>query len=368
MNDSGLYVHIPFCSSRCLYCSFYSQTDFSFISQWLESLRREAGIYKRSIGLFDSIYLGGGTPSALPQSHFQELIKTLFEIFPFKEPLEFTVEANPDDVTLNSLAFFKACGVNRLSLGIQSLQDRDLAFLGRRHSGPQAERALDLGRQAGFQSLSIDLIYGLPEQTLSDWTETLQRVMTFRPDHLSCYQLTIERHTPLGALLHQGKIRKIDLGRERQFFVITSSFLEEEGYRHYEVSNFAQQGHECRHNLKYWDGSPYLGLGPAAHSFNGTERWWNTRSVRRYIRRLSNRQAPLAGKEMLSEETRYLESLLLGFRTKQGIAVAMLKQVPALDSKLRQLEKSGLVTILGDRMVPTREGFLHADGLPLLFS
>lgn len=368
MSNPGLYIHVPFCRSRCLHCGFSSQTDFSLASGWLEALETEAALYKTCFGPFDSLYLGGGTPSALPPSLFQELIKALFEIFSFQDALEFTVEANPEDVTRESLALFKTCGVTRLSLGIQSLQDRDLAFLGRRHSAFQGEMALSLGKEAGFESLSADLIYGLPGQTLSAWIQTLQRLMAFKPQHLSCYQLTFEKHTPLKGMLQRGEITKIRSKMERQFFLTTSSFLEKEGYLHYEVSNFAQRAHECRHNLKYWDGSPYLGLGPAAHSFQGGQRWWNRRCIKQYMRRLSDRHLPLAGKEILSDEARYLECLLLGFRTRQGVSIAKLTDSPSLDSRVRQLERSGLVAILGNRMVPTRKGFLHADGLPLFFS
>jgi oxygen-independent coproporphyrinogen III oxidase len=368
MSNSGLYVHIPFCRSRCAYCDFYSQTDLSLAPDWLAALKREAGLYKDRFGPFDSLYLGGGTPTALTPFQLKDLVDFLFRDFPFKQELEFTIEANPDDLSQDYVALLKDLGVNRVSVGVQSLDDKELAFLRRRHSASQAEKALDRLGKAGFETLSADFIYGLPGQTFNTWFRTLHRALSLQPDHLSCYQLTFEKHSPLGVMLARGKIRKAGIEEERRFFLDTSLFLEQEGYLHYEVSNFARQGHLCRHNLKYWDGSPYLGLGPAAHSFDGHARWWNTRSIERYSRRLLGGRSPMTGKESLSEEDRNTESLLLGFRTTLGVEMDTLRHFQGLDAMLERLQESGLVIIRQGRVVPTREGFLHADGLPLLFS
>jgi putative oxygen-independent coproporphyrinogen III oxidase len=368
MSKPGLYVHIPFCRTRCAYCDFYSQTDLSLAPDWLEALKQEARLYRDRFGSFDSLYLGGGTPTALTPHHLKVLVDFLFKGFCFEESLEFTVEANPDDLSQDYVALLKELGVNRVSVGIQSLDDEELAFLRRRHSASEAEMAFDRLRKTGFESLSADLIYALPGQTLDAWFRTLHRALSLQPDHLSCYQLTLERHSPLGVMSARGKIRKIDIEAERRFFLATSRLLEKKGYLHYEVSNFARQGHLCRHNLKYWDGSPYLGFGPAAHSFDGNARWWNTSSIQRYIRRLSEGRFPVTGKETLSENDRYMESLVLGFRTKMGIRIETIININALENILKQLEESRLVTIRQGRVVPTREGFLHADGLPLLFS
>lgn len=368
MSNCGLYVHIPFCRSRCAYCDFYSQTDFSLAPDWLEALKGEARLYKDRFGPFDSLYLGGGTPSALAPFHLKDLVGFLFKGFCFKEDLEFTIEANPDDLSQDYVAFLKDLGVNRVSVGVQSLEDKELAFLRRRHSASQAEKAFDRLRKTGFETLSADFMYALPGQTLNTWLRTLHRALSLQPDHLSCYQLTLVKHSPLGAMLSRGEIRKAGIEEERRFFLATSSLLEQKGYDHYEVSNFARPGRLCRHNLKYWDGSPYLGLGPAAHSFDGSTRWWNTRSIQRYLSRLSEGRSPMTGKETLSEEDRYGEALLLGFRTNLGISMNMIKNFEYLETLLKQLQESGLVTLQQGRVVPTREGFLHADGLPLLFS
>jgi oxygen-independent coproporphyrinogen-3 oxidase len=367
MSDSGLYVHIPFCRSRCAYCDFYSQTDLSLAPDWLEALKIEAMRYKDHFGPFDSLYLGGGTPTTLAAAQLTNLVSFLFKGFCFSKGLEFTVEANPDDLTQDCVALLKDLGVSRVSVGVQSLNDQELAFLRRRHSACQAEKALDRLRGAGFSSLSADLMYALPGQTVHTWLETLHRATSLQPDHLSCYQLTLEKHSLLGRMSARREIRKAGIETERRFFLATSRFLEMEGYLHYEVSNFGRQGHLCRHNLKYWDGSPYLGLGPAAHSFDGETRWWNSRSIHRYLERILGGRLPVAGKETLSEEKRYMESLLLGFRTILGVRVDKIRNINGLEYIFKQLQENGLATIDHGRVVPTREGFLHADGLPLMF-
>jgi len=368
MSDPGLYVHVPFCRSKCAYCGFVSQTGLAAVPSWLKALEKEASLYKDVFGAFDTLFIGGGTPTVLLPSQLDSLAECLFRELPFKQPVEFTVEANPDDLDTGTLAVLKDIGVNRLSLGIQSLEEKELAFLGRRHSVRQAERALELAARSGFGSLSADLIYGLPGQTLSDWLETLKRVLAFEPDHLSCYQLTVERHTPLGRMVADKKVKKARAKQERELFLATSQFLERESYLHYEISNFARPGHLCRHNLKYWNRSPYLGLGPSAHSFEGDARWWNTPSVRSYCLRLSHGLAPVRGKEILSQEKRIMESLLLGFRTMQGIEIDMVREVSGLDSRMCHLLDNGLIVVREGRIIPTREGFLYADGLPLLFT
>jgi len=368
MSNAGLYVHVPFCRTRCAYCGFASQTDLSVIPVWLDAVKRECVRYGDFPGPFDSLFLGGGTPTVLSPSQLESLILCLRNRFTFEDSTEFTVEANPDDLTGDTVALMKELGITRVSLGVQSLEDGELAFLGRRHSARQAERALDLVKQAGFNSVSADLMYGLPGQTLGGWIETLRRILTFDPDHLSCYQLTFEHGTPLARMAAERKVRKAGEKEERAFFLATSHFLEGAGYLHYEVSNFARPGHLCRHNLKYWDRSPYLGLGPAAHSFDGNARWWNTRSPRRYHRRMVEERSAVAGKETLSEEKKVMECLLLGLRTKQGVEIGMLKDVPGLASRLRHLEESGLLSVREGRLRPTLEGLLYADGLPLVFT
>jgi len=369
----GLYVHVPFCLSKCAYCDFYSLTDCALIPAWLAALEKEAGLYQDRFGPFDTLYLGGGTPSLLEAPQIIALINGLRRYFSFSPDSEVTLEANPDDMSPEKIKLYQDLGVNRLSVGVQSFQDRELAFLGRRHNARQTVEALEAARDAGFANLSLDLIYGLPGQTLTDWTQTLERALSFHPEHLSCYQLTYEPDTPLGRRKAQGEVAAATEEEERDCFLYTSRFLEDRGYLHYEISNFARQGgaggEPCysRHNRKYWRHVPYLGLGPGAHSFQDGGRWWNVSSVGQYCQSLAQGRAPVADREVLSPEQLRLEALYLGLRTRDGVSLNLLRQTPGWENTLRKLEKAGLIEVNQDRVVPTLEGFLLADRLVLWF-
>ncbi len=366
---AGLYVHVPFCRTKCPYCAFYSLTAPALIPRWMAALRREMLYYRDDFPIFDSLYLGGGTPTLLNQGQWAVLLEALFTRFSFSNRPEVTVEANPDDVAPDLMGLLRSLGVNRISLGVQSFHDQELRDLKRRHTSRRAAEALACIRESGFCNLGIDLMYGLPGQTEGVWLATLKRALQFEPEHISCYQFTIEEQTPFAKMRDRGSLRPLGEEQERRFFILTSSYLEARGYLHYEVSSYAKgREHRCRHNLKYWQHAPYLGLGPSAHSYLGDRRWWNLRSVEGYCRALSRGETPLAGHETLTEEERYLESLLLGLRSLDGITLTNLRHRPQAEKLLKDLEASGLVRLDDGRAVPTREGFLVADGLPLLFS
>ncbi|MBI4796669.1 MAG: coproporphyrinogen III oxidase family protein, partial [Deltaproteobacteria bacterium] len=271
---------------------------------------------------------------------------------------EVTLEANPDDLYPEEIRLYKDLGVNRLSLGVQSFNDRELSFLGRRHKARQTVQALEAARAGGFDNLSLDLIYGLPGQRLTDWTQTLEQALSFNPEHLSCYQLTYEPETPLGRRKARGEVAGATEEEERELFLLTSRFLEERGYLHYEISNFARQGeagsepYYSRHNRKYWRHVPYLGLGPGAHSFQDGVRWWNARSVKQYCQELAQGRAPVEDSEILSGEQLRLEALYLGLRTREGVSLDLLRQTPGWENTLRKLEKAGLMEVNQDRVVP----------------
>ncbi len=365
----GLYLHVPFCRSKCSYCDFYSITDLSLVSAWLAALQKEVLIYQGSFAPFDSLYLGGGTPSLLDGRQLTALMACLRRHFTFVPDTEVTLEANPDDLTPDKLAVLKDLGVNRLSVGVQSFDDYELSFLGRRHTARQTEQALKWIRAAGFTNLGVDLIYGLPGQRAEAWKKNLARALEFRPEHLSCYQLTLEAGTPLGDRKAQGQIKPLPEEDQRELFLKTSRFLTEQGYSHYEISNFARgQAFYSRHNRKYWRHEPYLGLGPAAHSFTEGKRWWNHRSLEQYCRAVREGVAPVAGRETLSAGQLQLESLYLGLRTKEGVALDLIRRQPRGDQMLGELQKAGLVKVRHGRAAPTREGFLVADRLPLWFA
>jgi oxygen-independent coproporphyrinogen-3 oxidase len=335
----------------------------------MEALQREIRIYKDLFPAFDSLYLGGGTPTVLGHGEWSGLMESLFKNFAFAPRTEVTVEANPDDVTIDLIGLLRDLGVNRVSLGVQSFNDRELHDLKRRHTAMNSMEALDCIRGAGISNVGVDLMYGLPGQTEDLWLATLGRALDFAPEHISCYQFTIEEKTPIGKMRDRGMLNPLEEEQERAMFILTSTFLEEAGYLHYEISNYARgREYTSRHNMKYWHHAPYLGLGPSAHSYQGDRRWWNLRSVDGYCRALSRREVPVAGHETLSEEQHDLESLLLGLRTMDGIETGILGHQPQTEKVLRDLKGAGLVRVEGGRIMPTREGFLVADSLPLLFS
>ena len=371
MSDSkspGLYVHVPFCKSKCHYCDFYSVTSRSLITRWLEAVQLEALHYRDRFGVFDTIYLGGGTPSSLTDDELSTLVESLFRCFNFSADVEFTLEANPDDLTPERLARLRGLGINRISLGVQSFHPKELEHLGRRNNAVQNEKVLEWVRASGGLSLSVDLIYGFAEQTRDSWLESIRRALQFYPEHLSCYELTIEQNTPFGRLKGKGLLEEIDENEASDLFLLTSEYLEASGYIHYEISNFARSPeHMSRHNRKYWQHAPYLGVGPAAHSFEHGARWWNIRSVEGYLGALQNGARPVEGSEILSAEQLKLESIYLGLRTREGVSSAVIGEPAHGQAVLQQLQAAGLVTSMNGRVIPTRQGFLVADSLPMYF-
>jgi len=378
-DPAGLYVHVPFCRKKCRYCDFYSIPSTALVAEWLEALEKEASLYKDRFPFFDTLYVGGGTPTLLATDELARLVEILRRNFALCPEAEITLEANPNDVTLERLLFFREIGFNRISLGVQSMDDRELAFLGRRHTARQAARAMERVRESGFPGFGVDLIYGLPGQTDAECRRTLQETLAFSPGHISCYQLTVSERTPLWKMREAGLFTMPDEEQEIRLFLAASEVLEGQGYVHYEVSNYARNPRNgsqqaagknpnvCRHNSKYWERAPYLGLGPSAHSFQGDTRWWNQRSVREYCQDLNLGRRPVQGSEHLSEEQAALERLSLQLRTREGTPIRELGRYEKTDRVLPGLLEAGLLEVIGERAVPTREGFLVADRLPLLF-
>jgi putative oxygen-independent coproporphyrinogen III oxidase len=368
-NLPGLYIHIPFCQSKCPYCDFYSVPCADLIPAYLTGLEAEARYYREHFPVFETLYLGGGTPSWLEAKALAQLLKTVPRHLVLAPESEITLEANPDDITPEKLRLWKDLGINRLSLGVQSFDEGELRFLGRRHIAAQTQAALELIRAAGFSNLGLDLIYGLPGQTLAVWRRTLKTALRHNPEHLSCYQLTLAADTPMGREAAAGDITLPDEETQRQFFLTTAQFLTGQGYLHYEVANFAR-GAEfiCRHNQKYWRREPYLGLGPGAHSFLGGRRWWNLPSVEQYGAALKAGRPPVAGEEILTPEQIRLETLMLGFRTREGVSLAAIEEYPGGEDILGELIKGGLVRVEAQRVAPTARGMVVADRLPLYFT
>ena len=364
----GLYIHVPFCRSKCPYCAFYSIPSPSLIPIWLDGLKKEILLYKGQLDPFDSLYVGGGTPTFLEAGVLANLMKYLFTHFDFAPDTEVTVEANPCDLTEEKTETLKYLGVNRVNVGVQSFDDHVLSFLGRRHRVREVKGALNRLRRFGFENVGIDLIYGIKEQGLKGWLHTLHSALAFQPEHISCYQLIFEKKTVFGRLRDKGQIETLIESEEATYFLETSQHLEDKGYVHYEISNFAKDDLcRSRHNRKYWRHIPTLGLGPSAHSFDGKKRWWNVRSIKKYRAAVEKGRPPVEGCENLTDEQFKIESLALGLRTSAGIDLGTVSRIPQSDAALSSLQASGLVKVIDGRVIPTREGFLVADQLPVCF-
>ncbi|GAB6272039.1 MAG TPA: coproporphyrinogen III oxidase [Syntrophaceae bacterium] len=372
-DQAGLYIHVPFCLSKCGYCSFYSVASPALIPEFVKAVSREMAFYKKSFQSFDTIYLGGGTPSLLSIQQIDDILKSANDHFNIDRQTEITVEVNPGDGSAEYFQQLRKRGINRLNIGIQSFNDSLLKFLGRRHSAKEAGAAMDAARQAGFDNIGIDLIYGVYGQDMKTWKETLSKALSFLPEHLSCYQLSLDEKTPLYEQYGKESLQLPAENEALDFFMTTSKILTDAGYIHYEVSNFARSEALCsRHNMKYWRHIPYLGLGPAAHSFCDRRRWWNKADVNAYIRIIFEGKTPVLQSEELSAEQLALEALFLGLRTKDGIdldeyqiryGVDLLTQKKQI---LRKLEEDKLVEIKDGCLRPTLSGMAVADSLALI--
>ena len=367
---AGLYIHIPFCRSKCNYCDFYSITSLHQIPDFLKALEREMEIYRQVLGRFDTLYIGGGTPSVLTTRDFAGILSQIDKTFCLSSDTEITVEVNPADVDRKYLESLRQLGVNRLHIGVQSFDEKVLSFLERRHTKSQAVRAIESAQKAGFDNMGLDLIYGVPGQDRQSWIDNLSLAVSFDVAHLSCYQLTVEPRTPLGIRRQRGEFSLPGEEIQHDLFMATSETLEDAGYVHYEVSNFAKGlSAASRHNQKYWNHTPYLGLGPAAHSFRNNRRWWNHRSVNQYIRDLGRGKAPVEGAETLTGKQLQMEALCLGLRTKKGIHLTDFSaryQCDLLSENggiLATLGEAELVEIKDGYLCPTRCGLAVADSL-----
>ncbi|MBO7280680.1 MAG: radical SAM family heme chaperone HemW [Bacteroidaceae bacterium] len=316
---AGIYIHIPFCKQRCLYCAFYSSTLHSKQQEYCDALCREI-IMRRNyiIGIIDTVYFGGGTPSTLTREQLQKILGTIKENYRLSPSAEITIEANPDDLTPEYLATLRSLSFNRLSMGIQSFDDAQLKAIGRRHTAERARQAVKDARTAGFENISIDLMFALPSSTSAQWQESIKQAIELRPTHISAYNLTYEEETPLYKALQQGKIEAVDEEENLKQFEILIEQLAAAGYRHYEISNFALPGYESRHNSSYWHDIPYLGCGAAAHSYNGESRSWNISDIKTYIEGINN-GAPFSEVEQLTTAEQYNDAILTRLRTADGV-------------------------------------------------
>lgn len=367
---AGLYIHIPFCRKKCRYCDFYSATDPSLQPGYLKALQQEMRLAAASHHAlsFDTLYLGGGTPSALGIGAVEKIINGARRAFSFLPDTEVTVEVNPGTVDLDSLQRLRQAGANRLNVGVQSFRARNLAFLGRIHSAIEAQRVLAWSHAAGFDNIGIDLIYGIPGQTPDSWKIDLVRALDCDLSHLSCYSLTFEPGTPLEVDLRRGKFRAADDDRVSELYLQALEVLGRGGFEQYETANFARsRSRRSRHNCKYWSFSPYLGLGPSAHSFIEPERFWNCADVDRYIRQLDYGRRPIEESETLTREELMIEAVYLGLRLIDGIDMSAFNDrfgigfMEHFGATSAAFEREGLLTTTDGHCRLTPHGMLLLD-------
>ena len=350
---AGLYLHVPFCKSKCAYCGFYSVASLKRKGDYLESLKQE--IVQRKDYLHGepvhTVYFGGGTPSILSIDELKSIITQLHDTFDIDPQAEITLEANPDTLSLEYLESLRQLGINRLSIGIQSFFDNDLKYLSRRHNSEHAIQCLQWAKEAGFDNLNIDLIYGLPTSDADQWKRNLDRFLELDLPHLSAYALTLEPNAILTKLIEQGKAAPLNEDDAVRDYGILCQKMAQAGYLHYEISNFCRPGWTSRHNTSYWFGVPYLGLGPSAHSFDGKSRQWNSEL------------------ELLSPEQKYDEYVMLRLRTMWGIDLKYMRREMGerfYDYCLRQAEPliaQKRLSRTGDSLYLTDEQMLFADGI-----
>lgn len=324
---AGIYIHIPFCKQRCSYCAFYSSTLYNIKEEYVDALCNELRMRKEYLKgeTVETIYLGGGTPSTLTISQLQKICDTVYATYPVSDTPEVTIECNPDDLTPEFLKQLKTMPFNRISMGVQSFNDMQLKRLGRRHNAEKACSAVKNARAAGFGNISIDLMFALPGSTKEEWMHDLETAISLNPDHLSAYNLMYEEGTPLYNSLQRGEFKELSEEENLEQFQMLINSMKAAGYRHYEISNFALPGRESRHNSSYWNDTPYIGCGAAAHSYGGTSREWNIADIKEYIKGINSGKRNFEI-EHLNEEERYNDTILTRLRTADGIPLAWMEK------------------------------------------
>ena len=366
---AGIYIHIPFCNSKCAYCGFYSLPSLKLKDRFLETLKAEIVARKDYLqgDAVNTIYFGGGTPSLLSLKEIGELLHLINAHYPVASNAEITLEANPDTLSLEYLEGLRQLGVNRLSIGIQSFFDNDLKYLSRRHDSHHAQKCLDWAKQAGFENIGIDLIYGLPSSNADQWNKNLDIFFAYGLPHLSAYALTLEPNAILTKQIELGKVQPVNEEDALRDYEILCQRAAENGYLHYEISNYCRSGMHSKHNSSYWFGTPYIGFGPSAHSFDGNSRQWNVSSVEKYCVSVPK---PVEGsaieKEILSPEQHYDEYVMLRLRTHWGIDLKWLKREMG-ERFSTYCEQHAQPLIAQGRLSQTRE-FLYLTDQQMLFA
>lgn len=365
---AGIYIHYPFCKSRCYYCDFYSVTDLKLTDLYVDALKFEMELRKHIIQdqTIETIYIGGGTPSLLSASSIKDILEHIYKTFKVSDYPEITIELNPDDVTNIYSRKLKDTGINRVSLGIQAFYNYHLRLMNRRHKVLGSLKAIEALKNAGFDNISIDLIYGLPELTLHEWEKTLRKAVNLGIQHISAYHLTYEPNTVFDTLRNKGIMIPIDDELSYQQFEMMSKYLESNNFVHYEISNFGHLGRFSQHNVNYWKGASYLGLGPSAHSFDGTSRYWNARDIGRYVR-IDKKHDDINEREDLSAKDQFNEYIMTGLRTYWGIDLSVIENKYSKDLAIATERyatpyiDSDHIKKEGNKLILTRKGMFISD-------
>jgi oxygen-independent coproporphyrinogen III oxidase len=371
MNDpAGIYLHIPFCATRCHYCNFATGGYESDLARrYIAALSKEIedAPSKPAMSSVDTLYFGGGTPTTLSIDQISRLVETCRKKFEIDPGAEVTIEANPGSVTGDYLEKLRALGINRLSFGVQSFDDLELQMIGRTHSAQDARDAVRIARAAGFANISIDLIAGLPEQKMETWRGNLEEACSLAPDHLSVYLLELYRDAPLLHRIERGELRAIDEELTVEMYFALMDEAERFGFEHYEISNWARPGFASRHNLKYWTGAPYWAFGVSAAGYDGESRWSNTRNIHDYLERVEGGYSPVSSREALNDEDRQSEALFLHLRLKDGVDLQAHRRrfgvsvVERYRDELERLREAGLIELSNENLVISRKGKVLAN-------
>ena len=368
MKKAGIYIHIPFCAVKCMYCDFYSIADQNDqIPSFIEALIKEIKISKMlpEDRIFDTVFIGGGTPSLIEAKFLERIISALDKKFDLSNVNEFTIEANPGEAPKERLKDFLSLGINRLSIGVQSLHPHLLSFLTRIHDATQVFTTFENARSVGFENISCDLIYSIPGQTWSMWEKDLRKIISLQPNHISAYTLTVEKGTSLFELVRNRKVQMPIDDETGKWFLDTHKILEESGYPGYEISNFGSLDMQCKHNLHYWRIDPYMAFGPSAHGFDGQRRWNNTRSLNNYFQKIKSNEKPISTTENLSDLDLVNEALGFGLRMKEGFSISIIpnQHLKMFDEKYKKIKKiyPKLIYDREKRIFLTIKGMLLSD-------
>lgn len=366
---AGIYLHIPFCRKACHYCNFHFSTTHHRIPDMLQAIGKEALLRMPYLNeTVETIYWGGGTPSLLEIEDIQRLLQLLQTHYSISPQAEITLETNPDDISPEKLAAWRAAGINRLSIGIQSFEEQDLQWMNRAHTAAQSLRSIQQAKEAGFSNITIDLIYGTPGLTDEAWKKNIETALALQIPHLSCYALTVEPKTALAEMIRKQTMQDVDPEQQARQFALLTEKTALAGMEQYEISNFAQPGFRSRHNSSYWQGKTYLGLGPSAHSFNGVSRQWNIANNSLYLAAIDKGEIPYE-EEILTETQQLNEYIMTGLRTIEGISLEKVtavwgeKKTIALQKAAAKYLAQGTIRFKGDALQLEEAGKFFADGI-----